>query len=85
MNTDAATIRLLGAAILFVFLASLISEQLLTSAVGSGGISEILVNVTANLPRVRLSNLVALLNSLASSSWPACFTTYSAISTGSSR
>ena len=58
------TIRLLGAAQLFVFGASLLSEQLLKSVVGSGSISDTLVNISENLFRMRISNLVALLNCL---------------------
>jgi hypothetical protein len=37
------TIRLLGAAQLIVFVASMLSERLLASAVGSGGISEAII------------------------------------------
>lgn len=59
------TIRLLGAAQLIVFIASMLSERLLASAVGSGSISDILVNITKNLTRIRVSNLVSLINSLA--------------------
>jgi hypothetical protein len=65
MNTEMSTIRLLGAAQLIVFVASMVSERLLASVVGSGGIASILVNVSKNLTRMRISNLVALLNSLA--------------------
>lgn len=65
MNTEPGTIRLLGAAQLFVFLAGMVSERLLASAVGSGGIASILVNVSKNLARIRISNLVAVVNSLA--------------------
>jgi hypothetical protein len=65
MNTEMNTIRLLGAAQLIVFVASMVSERLLASVVGSGGIASILVNVSKNLTRMRISNLVALLNSLA--------------------
>jgi len=65
MNPEATTIRLLGAAQLFVFVASLISDQLLKSVAGSGGISETLVNISGNISRIRISNLVALFNSLA--------------------
>jgi hypothetical protein len=65
MNTEMSTIRLLGAAQLLVFVASMISERLLASVVGSGSIASILVNVSKNLTRMRISNLVALLNSLA--------------------
>lgn len=56
--------RVLGAVFLFVFVASLLSEGLLTSVVGSGGISNILVNISKNLTRIRISNLVALVNSV---------------------
>ena len=65
MNTEASTIRLLGAAQLLVFVASMVSERLLASVVGSGATASILVNVSKNLTRMRISNLVALLNSLA--------------------
>jgi len=65
MNPEANTIRLLGTAQLFVFIASLVSDQLLKSVAGSGGISETLVNISENIPRVRISNLVSLFNSLA--------------------
>jgi hypothetical protein len=65
MNTEMTTIRLLGAAQLVVFVASMVSERLLASVVGSGPIASILVNVSKNLTRMRISNLFALLNSLA--------------------
>jgi hypothetical protein len=65
MNIDATTVRLLGVAQLVVFAASMISERLLTTVVGSGSTSEILVNIAGNLTRMRISNLVALANSLA--------------------
>ena len=65
MNLDVNTIRLLGAAQLVVFVASMLSERLLTSVVGSGRISDILVNIPQNLTRMRISNVVALVNSLA--------------------
>jgi hypothetical protein len=64
MNTEISTIRLLGAAQLFVFIASMLSERLLASVIGSGSISDKLVNVSNNLARMRISNLVALVNSL---------------------
>jgi len=64
MNPELNTIRLLGAAQLFVFVAGLVSEQLLKSVVGSGGISEILVIISENISRMRISNLIVLLNSL---------------------
>ncbi len=65
MNAQMSTVRLLGAAQLIVFVASMVSERLLASVVGSGSVSEILLNVSNNLARIRISNLVALLNSLA--------------------
>jgi len=65
MNAQMTTVRLLGAAQLLVFVASLVSDRLLVTVVGTGGVSEILLNVSNNLTRIRISNLVALLNSLA--------------------
>ncbi len=66
MNTELNTIaRLLGAAQLAVFAGAMVSERLLASVVSSGSISEVLVNVSNNPTRVRLSNLVALLTSVA--------------------
>jgi hypothetical protein len=63
MNIDMNTIRLLGVAQLFVFVGGMLSERLLASVVGSGSISEKLVNISNNLTRMRISNLVALLES----------------------
>ena len=66
MKTDLNTVaRLLGAAQLAVFLGAMVSERLLASVVGTGDISTILVNIAKNLPRMRISNLVALLTSVA--------------------
>jgi hypothetical protein len=65
MDTNSGAVRLLGAVQLFVFVAGMISERLLASAVGSGSTASILVNVAKNLTQVRISSLVALLNSLA--------------------
>ena len=65
MNTEMSTVKFLGAAQLCVFAASMISERMLISVVGSGGISDILVNISKNLTRMRISNLVAMLNSAA--------------------
>jgi len=53
--------RLLGAAFLFVFFASLFSNVLLTSVVGSGSLSDGLLNVADQLTRVRLSVLGQML------------------------
>ena len=55
----------MGAAQLLVFLASMISEQLLTSVVGSVTGTDILKKVSENLTRMRISNLVAMINCLA--------------------
>ena len=60
MNTDMNIIRLLGAAQLFVFATGIIGNQLLVSVVGSGSMSDKLVNISNNLERVRISNLVTL-------------------------
>lgn len=65
MNTDMNTVRLLGAAQLIVIVGALITDRLLASAVGSGSISDILVNISKNLNRMRISNLAALGLSLA--------------------
>ncbi len=59
------TVRLLGAAQLIVIVGILITERLLASVVGSGSISDMLVNISNNLTRMRISNLVALGQSLA--------------------
>ncbi|MFC2002085.1 DUF4386 domain-containing protein [Chloroflexota bacterium] len=64
MNSGKNIPRLLGAAFLFVFVASLISTQLLTSVVGSGSISDILVNISDNLTPMRTSILVGLVTSV---------------------
>jgi hypothetical protein len=63
MNTDTSVIRLLGVAQLAVFVASMVSERLLASVVGSGPTTAILAHGSKNLTRMRISNLVALLNS----------------------
>jgi hypothetical protein len=65
MNIDVNTIRLLGAAQLLVFVASLLSEQLLKSVVVTGSITDVLVNISENISRVRTSTLIALFNCLA--------------------
>ncbi|NIM96025.1 MAG: DUF4386 family protein [Anaerolineales bacterium] len=64
MNIDMNTIRLLGAAQLTIFVSAMLSERLLASVVGSGGISDKLVNISSNLTRMRISNLLALVDSL---------------------
>ena len=65
MNIDMNTVRLLGAAQLIVFASALLSDRLLASVVGSGSISDILVNISENLPRMRVANLFALVDSVA--------------------
>ena len=55
--------RLLGAAFLFVFFASLFSNVLLTSVIGSGSMSDGLVNVANQLTQVRVSSLGQILTS----------------------
>ena len=65
MNIDVNTVRLLGAAQLTVFVAAMLGRLMLTSVVGSGSISDILVNISKNVTLMRVSNLVALVESLA--------------------
>ena len=60
MNADMNTVRLLGAAQVMVIVCFFITEGLFASVVGSGSISDILVNISQNLNRVRISNLVSL-------------------------
>jgi hypothetical protein len=64
MNSDKNTLRLLGAAFLIVFIASLLSGSLLNSAIGSGSISDNLVNISNNLTLMRISILVELVTSI---------------------
>jgi uncharacterized protein DUF4386 len=63
MNTEKHAPRLLGAAFLIVAFASLISGLLLMSAVGSGSISDDLVNVSHQWTLMRLSSLGELVTS----------------------
>jgi hypothetical protein len=65
MNTDKNTVRLLGAAQVIYFVGFLITGGFLLAAVGSGSISDILVNVSRNPTLMRISNLAALGLSLA--------------------
>ena len=64
MSTSKNTIRLLGAAFLLVFVASTLSGALLDSAVGTGNISDMLVNIANNVTLMRVSILVELVTSL---------------------
>jgi len=52
--------KLLGVAQLAVILGNLIMDSLLTPAVTGNSISDVLVNISHNISRVRISNLVAL-------------------------
>ena len=65
MNTDMNTVRLLGASQVMVFISILIMGGFLASAVGTGSISDMLVNISKNPNRLRISNLLALVESLA--------------------
>ena len=64
MNTSKNTVRLLGAAFLFVIVASILSGLLLTSVVGSGSISDTLVNISDNPTLMRTSIVVGLVTSI---------------------
>jgi len=59
------TVRLLGAAQVMVFVTILIMGGFLASAVGSGSISDILLNISKHPNRMRISNLFALGESIA--------------------
>ena len=65
MDVDANTIRLLGAAQLLVFMSGVLSERLFASVVGSNGTSDMLVNISRNVNRMRIGNLFALVDNLA--------------------
>jgi hypothetical protein len=60
MTTDVNTVRLLGVAQVLVFVSFLITESLQASAVGSGSISDILVNISKKLTLMQFSGLAAL-------------------------
>ncbi len=64
MNSDKNTPRLLGAAFLFVMVASILSGLLLTSVVGTGSISDILVNISDNPNLMRTSIVIGLATSI---------------------
>jgi hypothetical protein len=63
MYAEKNTIRLLGAAFLIVFVASMLSGSLLASAIGSGSMSDYLGNISKNLTLMRISILVELVTS----------------------
>jgi hypothetical protein len=60
MNPDMNTVRLLGAVQVLVIVSYFITEGLLASAVGSGSISDMLVNISKKLTLARIGNLAAL-------------------------
>jgi len=60
MNTDMNTVSLLGAAQVLVIISYFVTEGLLASAVGSGSISDMLVNISKKLTLARIGNLAAL-------------------------
>jgi len=64
MNIDMNTVRLLGAAQLTIFVAAIVTELLRRSVVGSGSISDIMMNISKNATRMRISNLFALVDSV---------------------
>ena len=64
MNADMDTVRLLGAAQVMIIVAFFITEALQASAVGSGSISDILVNISKRLTLMRISSLAALAQTL---------------------
>ena len=65
MNIEMNTIRLLGVVQLIVFVFGMLGGLLLASAVGSGSSSDILVNISKNLTRMRISTLAWLVVCLA--------------------
>ena len=64
MEADANIVRLLGATQLLVIVGSVVTDRLLATAVGSGSISDILVNISNNTHRMRISNLTAICQSM---------------------
>lgn len=65
MNYNTTTPKLLGANFVFVFLASVISELMVAEAIGSGNITDKLINVSDNVNLLRIGILVGLFNCLA--------------------
>jgi hypothetical protein len=64
MNADMNTVRLLGVAQVMIIVTFFIMEALQASAVGSGSISDILVNISKKLNLMRISSLAALAQTL---------------------
>jgi len=64
MNSEKNTARLLGAAFLLVFATSLLSGLLRTSVVGTGSMTDVLVNISNSLSTWRISTVVELFTSV---------------------
>jgi len=64
MNSEKKIARLLGAAFLLVFATSLLSGLLRTSVVGTGSVSDMLVNISSKLAIWRISTVVELFTSV---------------------
>jgi hypothetical protein len=60
MNVDINTVRLLGVTQVIFFVGFLVTGFFFSGAVGSGSISDILVNISKNPNLMRISNLAAL-------------------------
>ena len=63
MDTRKSAPRLLGAAFLFVFAASILSGELLSAAVGAGTTSDMLTTISDSLGLMRVGILVGLITS----------------------
>jgi hypothetical protein len=85
MNTQKNAPRLLGTAFLLVAVVSLGSGLLLSSVVGSGSISAILVHVSRQGNLLRLSSLGELATSAGIVAWRGCCIASCTHSTSSSR
>jgi len=64
MSSDNRIPRLLGVMFLIVFVASMLGGSLLNASIGSGSISDNLVNISNNLTLMRISILVELVTSI---------------------
>lgn len=64
MKTGLNPTRLLGIAQLLVFAGAILSERLFLSAVGSGSIAQMMVNIQQKLIQVRVSSVIALVESV---------------------
>jgi len=65
MDIEMSTVKLLGAAQVMVFVTILIMGGFLSSVIGTGSISDMLVNISKNPSRLRIGILLALIQSLA--------------------